>query len=111
MATGHKVEYVDLKNIPQHVRQLFSGKNMSGDLIISDGSLTQKIASKILKIRHEKFFNNDDSLEYRLNTLDFGGEVIGIELASKYYFNKSASELNFEEALNLAGIYQIFLNR
>ncbi len=111
MAAGHKIDYVDLKNIPQHVQQLFPEKDISKDLTISDGSLVQKIAAKVLGVRHDKFFDKNDLLEYRLNTLDFGGDVIGIESASEYYFNKPVSELSFEEALNLAGIYQVFLKR
>lgn len=42
-------------------------------------------------------------LEGYLNTINYGG-VFGIENASKYYFGKSASELNLAEAAMLAGI-------
>ena len=42
-------------------------------------------------------------MEGYLNTINYGG-VFGIENASKYYFGKSASELNLAEAAMLAGI-------
>ena len=42
-------------------------------------------------------------MEGYLNTINYGG-IFGIENASKYYFNKSAKDLNLAEASMLAGI-------
>jgi hypothetical protein len=111
MATGQKVEYIALADIPQYVQQLFPKDAPSKNLSASATTLTEKIANKVLDIRHSKFFDDNDTLEYNFNTLDFGEGVMGIESASEYYFNKPVSSLSFEEALNLAGVYQIFLNR
>ena len=54
------------------------------------------------------FFGSDkflslEILEGYLNTINYGG-VYGIESASKYYFDKSASNLSLAEAALLAGI-------
>jgi monofunctional biosynthetic peptidoglycan transglycosylase len=43
-------------------------------------------------------------LEIYFNVIEWGDGVYGIEAASRYYFNKSASELNREECARLAAI-------
>lgn len=55
----------------------------------------------------EKMISKDQILELYLNIIPLaaeGGDVCGVEMASTYYFNKSASELSLEEAAFLAGI-------
>ena len=49
-------------------------------------------------------YSKDEILEGYLNTINYGNGVLGIENASKYYFNKSASDLTLGEASILAGI-------
>lgn len=55
----------------------------------------------------EKMISKDQILELYLNIIPLGaegGDICGVEMASTYYFNKSASELTLEEAAFLAGI-------
>lgn len=52
----------------------------------------------------ETHYNKDEILEGYLNTINYGHGMYGIENASKFYFNKSASDLNLAEASILAGI-------
>lgn len=63
----------------------------------------RKMEEALLTMRLEAHYNKDDILEGYLNTINYGG-VYGIENASKYYFNKKASELNLAESSILAGI-------
>lgn len=65
----------------------------------------RKIDEAILAFELETHYTKDEILEGYLNTINYGG-IFGIENASKYYFNKSASELNLAEASMLAGIPQ-----
>jgi len=52
----------------------------------------------------ETHYKKDEILEGYLNTINYGHGMYGIENASKFYFNKSAKDLNLEEASILAGI-------
>ena len=63
----------------------------------------RKIEEAKLTVRLEAHYSKDEILEGYLNTINYGG-VFGIENASKYYFNKSASDLTLAEASMLAGI-------
>ncbi|KAB8127156.1 penicillin-binding protein [Gracilibacillus oryzae] len=64
----------------------------------------RKIYEAFYTIRLEMFYDKDDLLEGYLNTIYYGHGAYGIEAASKYYFNKSASDLSWAEASILAGI-------
>ncbi|SER88617.1 penicillin-binding protein, 1A family [Gracilibacillus ureilyticus] len=64
----------------------------------------RKIYEAFYTIRLEMFYDKEDLLEGYLNTIYYGHGAYGIEAASKYYFNKSASELSWAEASMLAGI-------
>lgn len=55
-------------------------------------------------LRIESNYSKDDILEGYLNTINYGHGKYGIENASKFYFNKSANELNLAEASILVGI-------
>lgn len=52
----------------------------------------------------EKELSKDQILELYLNLIFLGGNTYGVEIASTYYFNKSASELSIAESAFLAGI-------
>ena len=106
VALAHDVEYVDISNIPEHVRQVFSDDQAIS--LLENGNPINQIAFKILIVRQQKFFNDDERQELYLNTLDFGGNVIGIQSASNYYFQKPIWDLSFEETITLAGLYKIF---
>ena len=70
-----------------------------------DKTWKRKIEEAILALKLETHYSKDEILEGYLNTINYGG-VYGIENASRYYFNKSASNLNLAEASMLAGIPQ-----
>jgi len=64
---------------------------------------TRKLQEAWITIQLESQYSKNEILEGYLNTINYGG-VFGIENASRYYFNKHASELNLAEASILAGI-------
>ena len=68
-----------------------------------DKTWKRKIDEAILAGELEVHYSKDEILEGYLNTINYGG-VYGIESASKYYFNKSSSNLTLAEASLLAGI-------
>lgn len=68
-----------------------------------DKTWERKLKEAWLTIKLESQYSKDEILEGYLNNINYGG-VYGIENASYYYFNKSASELTLAEASILAGI-------
>lgn len=57
-----------------------------------------------LTLNVEMHHSKDEILEGYLNTINYGHGMFGIENASKFYFNKSASDLSLAEASILVGI-------
>ncbi len=52
----------------------------------------------------EAHYSKDEIIEGYLNTINYGHGMYGIQNASLFYFNKSASELSLAEATMLTGI-------
>ena len=65
---------------------------------------TRKINEAWITMELEMHYSKDEILEGYLNSINYGQGVYGIENASKYYFDKSAKDLNLAEASMLAGI-------
>ncbi len=57
-----------------------------------------------LTLNIEMHYSKDEILEGYLNTINYGHGMYGIENASQFYFNKSASDLTLTEASLLVGI-------
>ena len=93
-----------------------TGKTQGGSTItqqlVKNALLTQKktIARKIkewvLAIKIDKSIPKEKILEYYLNESPYGGNIYGIEEASKTYFDKDAQDLTLAEAAYLASIPQ-----
>lgn len=64
----------------------------------------RKLKEWILTWYMEKELSKSRILEIYLNIIEWGDGIYGIEAASRYYFSKSASELNREECARLAAI-------
>ena len=54
----------------------------------------------------EKNFTKEQIIEYYVNNHFLGGNIYGVEEASKTYFGKSVTELNLSEASILAGMFK-----
>ncbi len=67
-------------------------------------SLLRKFKEIILAKRLEKVWSKQKIFEYYLNIAEWGRNIYGAEAAVRFYFNKSAAQLNLAEASLLAGI-------
>ena len=69
-------------------------------------SIERKVQEIVLSFDVENILDKKTILELYLNKLNYGGvgNIRGIEKASLYYFNKSVSDLNLNEAAFLAGV-------
>lgn len=68
--------------------------------------IKRKLQEQYLAIQVEKIYNKHQILEYYLNTINLGQNTLGVEAASKRYFNKDVSALTLSESAVLAGITQ-----
>src|SRR3989339_2199927 len=73
-------------------------------LLTQKKTITRKIKEWVLAIKIDRSMPKEKILEYYLNESPYGGNVYGIEEASKVYFNKNAEGLTLAEAAYLASI-------
>lgn len=66
----------------------------------------RKIEETFLAVELEKNLTKQQILTLYCNLMNFGHGRYGVEAASRFYFNKPASELELVEAATLAGILQ-----
>ena len=67
-------------------------------------TLRRKVREAILAGRLERALSKEEILAVYLNIAEWGDGIVGAEAASRRYFAKSASDLNWAEAALLAGI-------
>src|SRR3990167_1730241 len=75
-------------------------------LLTQDRSYTRKIKEWVLSIKIDKSIPKEKILEFYLNEAPYGGQVYGIQEASKTYFDKEPVDLTLTEAAYLAAIPQ-----
>ena len=68
--------------------------------------LERKIQEQYLAIQLEKKVSKDWILENYLNTINLGQNTLGVQAASRRYFNKDVSELTLSECAVIAAITQ-----
>ena len=73
-------------------------------LLTNEVSLNRKIKEAILAFRIERALSKERILELYLNQIYLGEGTYGVASASLQYFDKSISELNYEEASLLAAM-------
>lgn len=73
-------------------------------LLTSERTVTRKIKEWILAIKLEKVMNKDEILALYLNEAPYGGNIYGIEEASKAFFGKEPINLTLAESAYLAAI-------
>lgn len=82
--------------------QVFNGGNEANFIV----KLERKIQEQYLAIQLEDTMSKEKILENYLNTINLGANTLGVQVASKRYFNKDVSKLNLSEAAVIAGITQ-----
>lgn len=63
-----------------------------------------KIKEIFVASRLEKSYSKDEILALYLNTVPFGEDIYGIEVASNRFFNKTSKQLSVSEAATLVGM-------
>jgi len=63
-----------------------------------------KLRENFISMRLEEVYTKQDLLSLYLNTVSFGGEIFGINVASRQYFNKKPKDLNVDQAATLVGM-------
>lgn len=68
------------------------------------GLVVAKIREIITARRLEKIYSKEEILELYLNTVSFGEETFGLEMAARRYFNTRPANLELHEAATLTGL-------
>lgn len=71
-----------------------------------DKTVTRKIQEALLALEIERQYTKQEILHYYCNQVYMGHGRYGLEAAARYYFGKSARELNLNEAATIAGLIQ-----
>ncbi|TCI45380.1 MULTISPECIES: transglycosylase domain-containing protein [unclassified Exiguobacterium] len=72
----------------------------------TDKKLKRKLQEQWLAVKLEREYTKEQILEMYLNKNYYGSGAWGVQAASKTYFNKPVSEVNYQEAAILAGLPQ-----
>ena len=86
----------------QLVKNITNEKDSSGK-----AGMQRKVREMSRAYQIEKMISKKEILELYLNLIPLassGGDICGVEVASMYYFNKSAHDLSIEECAFLAGV-------
>ena len=83
----------------QLVKNLTADKDDTGV-----AGMIRKVKEMSKAYQVERLISKDQILELYLNIIFLGDKAYGVEVASKYYFNKSAEDLSLAESSMLAGI-------
>ncbi|HJP80884.1 MAG TPA: PBP1A family penicillin-binding protein [Candidatus Saccharimonadales bacterium] len=73
-------------------------------LLSSDQTFLRKYQELAISVAIEQRYSKDQILQMYLNSAFFGGTTFGIDEAAKFYFNKSAKDLDVAESAMLIGI-------
>jgi 1A family penicillin-binding protein len=75
-------------------------------LLTTEKKVSRKLKEWILAIKIERVLSKEEILAHYLNETPYGGNVYGIEEASREFFNKKASNVTLAEAAYLAALPQ-----
>ena len=111
----YKHKGIRLKSIIRAIWSNISGGKVQGGstitqqlikntLLTSQKSLSRKIKEWILAVKIEKIMSKDDILALYLNEVPYGGNIYGIEEATKAFFGKEPKDLTLAQSAYLAAI-------
>lgn len=73
-------------------------------ILTGQKTFTRKIREAILAIEIEQIYSKDQILTMYLNEIPYGGNIYGIQEASKAFFDKDPKDLTLSESATLAAI-------
>jgi penicillin-binding protein 1A len=79
-------------------------RNMFPEEIGRSRTIERKLKEIITALKIERTYTKDEILETYLNTVPFLYSVLGIEMAARTYYDKSAAELDVLESATLIGM-------
>ncbi|WP_019139970.1 penicillin-binding protein 1A [Noviherbaspirillum massiliense] len=79
-------------------------RNMFPEEIGRSRTIERKLREMITAVKIERTYTKDQILETYLNTVPFLYNVVGIEMAARTYYDKSAADLNLQESATLVGM-------
>ena len=108
----HGFDFIEFK---EALKGIFSGKRIRGASTISmqaarslflwsDRSMIRKLAEAYYTILLEALWSKERILEIYLNTVDWGGGVIGAEAATQKYFRTHAHRITVDQAASMVAI-------
>ena len=71
--------------------------------ISSLGQIVTKLKEWIIAFQLEQSYTKEEILAMYLNTVEYGSNSFGIQVAAKTFFNKLPSELDYQESASLIG--------
>lgn len=77
---------------------------VKNSLLTGEKKISRKIKEWVLALKLEKVLTKNEILALYLNEAPYGGNIYGIEEASRSYFNKSAQDLTLAESAYLAAL-------
>lgn len=77
---------------------------VKNSILTTEKTMARKIKELILSIELELKFSKDEILGMYLNEIPYGSNAYGIEAATRTFFDKSAKDLELEEAALLASL-------
>jgi len=92
----------------QLARDLFLREYMRNGVFVRSGleGLERKVKEWLVAIELERRYTKREIFAFYANQINLGHGAYGVEAASRMYFNKSAKDVNLEEAATLAAIIQ-----
>ncbi|OPJ63566.1 transglycosylase domain-containing protein [Clostridium oryzae] len=103
--------FIDAKRLLSNTPGLHGASTLDQQLIkntVLGNEVTpkRKIQEMYLALKLDKALSKDQILEAYLNTINLGGNINGVQAASKRYFGKSVSKLSLVQCAYLAGVTQ-----
>ncbi|MEZ2321030.1 MAG: transglycosylase domain-containing protein [Microcoleus sp.] len=79
-------------------------RSLFRDYVGTQDSAGRKLREAVVALKLESYYSKDELLLTYLNRVFLGIDLYGFEDAARFYFGKSAKDLNLSEAATLAGI-------
>lgn len=79
---------------------------IKNSLLTTEKSISRKLKEWILALKIERILSKDEILAYYLNESPYGGNMYGVEEASRSFFGKTSGDLSVAEAAYIAAIPQ-----
>jgi penicillin-binding protein 1C len=79
---------------------------IKNSVLTTDKTITRKIKEWVLAIKLERVMTKDEILSTYLNETSYGGNIFGVQEASKTFFGKDAKDVTLAEAAYIAALPQ-----